>query len=120
MIPQRKKRVRMNVRESSVIRCPGHMKYVRGFSCSIENKNDHVCVGRMEAHHVREGSNGGVGLKPDDSTCVPLCGRAHQLGHSIGWQTFETRYQVDLKSIAKRLWLHSPHRAKYLKSITQG
>ena len=124
MIPKRLKRPKMGLREPSVIRCPGHMRWVRGFECSITGKEAewvdvdsrtiytmmHVCEGRIEAHHVREGSNGGVGLKPDDSTCVPLCATAHKRGHDGGWKTFEKEWRVDLTDIAERLWKQSPHR----------
>ena len=128
-LPKRLKRPRMNVREPSVIRCPGHLKWVRGHMCCLAGRKTewadpdvrtiytmiHVCEGRIEAHHVREGDHGqGMGRKPDDSTAVPLCSFAHKRGHDKGWKTFEHEWRVDLNSIAEQLWKASPHRAKYL------
>lgn len=109
MIPKRKKRAKMGLREPSQIRCQGHIQWIRGFPCSIELHGDHVCTGRIEAHHMREGSNGGVGLKCDDSTCVPLCSHAHQNFHSMGVDTFQTRYHIDLVKTSKVFWEWSPH-----------
>lgn len=113
MIPRRRKPERMNVRESSVIRCPSHLKFVRGFSCSALGRCDHECSGKIEAHHVRAGGNGGVGLKPDDSRCVPLCSAAHKELHDKGHETFETKYKLDLAAIAHRLWQISPAGMRY-------
>lgn len=122
MIPKRRKRPRMGLRESGVIRCPSHLKWVRGCECAIDGKliHDpdkglgvyvHQCQGRIEAHHVREGDHGqGMGQKPDDSSAVPLCSAAHQLGHTKGWKTFEAMYRVDLSALAEKLWAQSPHR----------
>lgn len=121
MIPKRRTRPKMNVRESSVIRCASHLQWVRGHCCAIaERKVDHIgwwhkCEGQIEAHHVREGANGGTGLKPDDSTAVPLCSRAHADGHARGWQTFEKTWGVDLDKLAAELWAKSPHRIRYQK-----
>lgn len=130
MIPARKKRPKMNLRESTVIRCPGHLKWVRGHECCIAGKwrlvkddwgspstDDHVCEGRIEAHHVREGDHGqGMGQKPDDSSSVPLCSKAHKRLHDKGSKTFEKEWRVDLSAIAAELWKHSPHRIKFEKA----
>lgn len=126
MIPKRKKRVRSGIRDDDgPIRCPGHLKWVRGHECCIAGKSadsgfsfravplifNHICEGRIEAHHVREGDHGqGMGRKPDDSTAVPLCSSAHKRGHDIGWETFEKEWRVDLAKTAAELWRISPHR----------
>lgn len=89
------------------------MKFVRGFECSALGRCDHVCGGRVEAHHVRAGGNGGVGLKCDDSRCVPLCSVAHKELHDKGHDTFERKYRLDLTGIAERLWKQSWHRKSY-------
>lgn len=117
----------MGVRESSVIRCPGHLQWVRGCECVIEGLQPdgvplgdsrwnahHICEGKIEAHHVREGDHGhGMGLKPDDSSAVPLCSAAHKRGHDMGWKTFERMWLVDLSDVAADLWKASPHGQKY-------
>lgn len=115
MILKRLKRPKMGLRESSVIKCPSHMKWVRGHECCISNhpwsdnlRCAHGCSGRIEAHHsTTRGAGGG------DETVVPLCSAAHQEGHTIGWTTFERRYRVDLTNIAQTLWAKSPHRRKW-------
>lgn len=120
----RRKRPKMGLRESAVIRCPGHLKWVRGHSCCIEGAGKsldkpgrpivHFCEGKIEAHHVREGDHGhGIGQKPDDSAAVPLCSLAHKRGHDKGWRTFEIEWRIDLSSIAEQLWTRSPHGQKY-------
>lgn len=126
---KRRKRQRSGIRdEDGPIRCPGHLKWVRGHECAIANFTPvgksihgkewsvpHVCIGRIEAHHVREGANGGTGLKPDDSTAVPLCAHAHKRGHDKGWETFQKEWGIHLPSIAAEFWRKSPHRLKYEK-----
>ena len=90
---------------------PQHLAWVRGFNCLIAGK--HECGGRVEAHHVREGHTAGMGQKPPDYWAVPLCSKAHGEGHTIGWQTFETKYGVTLKEAAARLASTSPHRKRW-------
>ena len=130
-IPKRLKRPRMNVRESSVIRCQSHLQWVRGCECAIAGlrplgcaegpgswRTPHICEGRIEAHHVREGDHGqGMGQKPDDSTAVPLCSSAHKGGHQMGWKSFERKWQIDLSTIAGDYWNRSPAGRKYRANI---
>lgn len=108
-----RKRARMGVREPGQIRCAGHLQWIRRHACCVDGKADHACTGRIVAHHAREGANGGMGLKPDDTTAVPLCDLAHAIVHQIGWQSFEKRYGVDLSRIAEALAKASPHRIKW-------
>jgi hypothetical protein len=56
----------------------------------------------QHAHHVRKGA--GTGMKPGDDKCVNFCPEHHGEGHLSGWQTFEAKYDLDLSSIAARLW----------------
>lgn len=108
---RRRKRSKMGVRCLSVIDCPGHMKWVRGHTCVIEGRGEHVCYGRMEAHHVvSRGAGGG------DEQVVPLCAHAHGDGHLRGWETFAKEFGVDLPAIAALFWKQSPHRLKYEQS----
>ena len=111
--PKRMKRPKMGVRESEVVRSPGHMQFCRGFQCAIAGKRDHVCTTRIHAHHCREGADGGIGMKPGDNTVVPLCDVAHNLIHQIGWRKFEDRFGVDLSNLAGEIWRQSSHRIKW-------
>jgi len=113
VIPQRRKRAPLGIREPSRINCPAHLKFVRGFKCAAWASGQHECTGKMEAHHVREMLSGGMGIKPDDSEAVPLCSGAHSELHNIGAKTFEAKYKVDLSKVAADLWRVSRHGIKY-------
>jgi hypothetical protein len=68
-----------------------------------------LCIGGIEAHHVRENGNAGAGMKPPDLDVVSLCSYHHAEGHRIGWETFERKYRLDLSKIAEQLAARSPH-----------
>lgn len=118
-IPKRRKRKPMGLRVSSVIRCPGHLQFIRGCECSVRGKIGHMCGWSIEAAHVRKGTDGGVGTKPGDNWTIPLCAAAHARQHNIGEPAFERLYGIDMKEIAAKLWLISPagkrHRAKAME-----
>lgn len=63
-LPQRRTRPRMGVRESDVIRCPSHLAEIRRLECAVKWSPGANCLGNPEAHHVREGQNAGMGIKP--------------------------------------------------------
>lgn len=107
--PVRRKRQRMTVRQSDIVRWRPHLRWVAGFCCVATLK----CDGRVQAHHVREPMKATLSEKPGDDQTVPLCFYHHRVGHNIGWETFEKRYGVDLLAIARRLWRESPHRLSY-------
>lgn len=113
MIPAKRKRPPMGVRQDDTIRSRGHLAFCRTFVCAINHIPGHECSGRMHAHHCREGGNGGMGKKPDDSTAVPLCDLAHAEIHNTGWKTFEKKYGVDLSALAAKLWRISSHSKKF-------
>jgi predicted HNH restriction endonuclease len=66
----------------------------------------------MEAHHIRSGTDGGVGLKPDDRFVVPLCAECHRELHNTGAITFERKYNIDLMAVAEQCQRQSPHLKK--------
>lgn len=109
---QRRKVPKMGVRQSERVRSPSHLAWVRGFSCLAFGRDPEGCDGRIEAHHVSEDGNAGMGIKAPDSEAVPLCAKHHAQGHAIGWATFAARYGIDLLAHAARLWRTSPHRKK--------
>lgn len=41
-----------------------------------------------------------MGMKPSDSTALPLCFFHHAQGHQRGWLWFEGHYHLDLRAIA--------------------
>jgi hypothetical protein len=105
MLPERITKKRREQR----IRCPGHLKWVRGFKCCVPG-----CDRRpIEAAHVRLGTNGGMGMKPDDTWVVSLCRDHHRRQHEMGERGFEIFHNVDLKAIAQEFAAKSPHRKKW-------
>lgn len=114
MIPKRRTRPKMGVRQPDVVRCAGHLKWVRGHECLIAPKNLstlHQCSGRIEAHHLQSfrAIEGGMGMKVGDDKCVPLCSNAHRAIHAVGQPAFERSHVLDLERIAAGLWKASPH-----------
>ena len=114
MIPKRRKRERMMApKDDAAIRCPSHLKWLRGFDCAIANGAGHTCEGKIEAAHVRIGTDGGTSLKPSDCYAIPLCSAAHAEQHRIGERSFEWKYGLQMKVMALKLWLQSPAGKKY-------
>lgn len=74
----------------------GHLAFVRSLPCLI--CGDNVSV---EAAHVRymdptvAKSQCGIGMKPSDFYCVPLCGSHHREQHAMKERTFWTRFGID-------------------------
>lgn len=110
---KRRKAPKMGVREPERIDCPGHLKFVRGFECAIAGRAGHVCGGKIEAAHVRTGTDGGTSYKPSDCWAIPLCSEGHREQHQIGEHRFEKKYGVDMKKQARAIWQRSAHRRKY-------
>lgn len=110
--PKRRRAVKMGVREPSVIRCAGHLQWVRGCVCLIGNQ--HECGGKMEAHHVKIGGSGGMALTGGDDEAVPLCAKAHAELHQHGERTFAAKYGTgDLLLRARNHWRVSPAGIRY-------
>lgn len=110
MLLRKKKRERMDVREEPWIRCPAHLAYVRRvYECSASGRPGHVCQGRMEAHHVRLGSDGAGSVKPSDSFAIPTCSGFHSEIHNQGEATTQAKHKLDFLAIAAEAWRRSPH-----------
>jgi len=110
MIPKRRKREPLGLREAPQIRCRGHLQWVRGHECVVSNS---MCAGNIEACHVRSGTDGGMGVKPSDRYVFPGCTVHHAEQHRIGEQQFARKYSINLRQIADGLWLKSPHGKKW-------
>ena len=88
-------------------RSPAHRKWVRG----------HACCGcgsttAIEAAHVREGTDGGMGHKPSDRWVISLCKECHSRQHQIGEGPFERATGINMKALAEAFFKVSPHRGK--------
>lgn len=77
-----------------------YLAWIRTQPCAV---NPGGCGGGIEAHHIREDGQGGLGTKPDDSRALPFCTYMHRIYHSIGKRAFEQRMKVDLEAEIKRL-----------------
>jgi hypothetical protein len=109
LIPRRRKREPLGLKEATVIRCASHLTWLRGCTCAIEKRG-----GKIEAAHVRTGTDGGIGLKPSDTYAIPLCAEAHREQHQIGEPAFERRYGIDMRELAESHAAKSPHRKKWM------
>ena len=86
---------------------PKHRAWIRRQSCLVHGVD---CGGAVDPHHVRNGTDGGMGLKPHDKWCVPLCRWHHDQVHREGWRSFERLHDVSLASEALALAARSPDR----------
>lgn len=120
ILPKRRKPPKMGLREPSQIRCPAHLKWIRGHECAISGHVLHVCNGRIEAAHVRRGTDGGVGIKPSDIWAIPLCSSAHRDQHNAGEATFEKYWKIDMKAMAEDMARRSPALRKRAKVLQEG
>lgn len=96
-------------RREQRIRCPAHLSWVRGHRCCVPGCQDMP----IEAAHVRTNTNGGVGLKPDDTWAISLCAGHHQEQHRIGEPAFEAKHRINMKALALEFAAKSPHRKKW-------
>lgn len=115
-MPKRRKPAKLGCRETPQIRSAGHLKWIRGHECAVardECANYWPCRGRIEAAHVRTGTDGAMSVKPSDCWTIPLCSEHHYEQHGIGEAAFEHLFSIDMKKIAAELWRRSPHRHKH-------
>lgn len=78
---------RKSHRENAGKRSPGHRAFVRRHACSACGS-----VTGIECAHVRNGTGGGISMKPSDRWCLSLCRDCHALQHRIGETSFEKRF----------------------------
>ena len=103
------RRLHQNSGRAAISRvCDAHRKWVRGHACSVPGCDNR----RIEAAHVRVGTDGGTGLKPSDRFVIPLCGEHHAHQHNISEQRFEQLYRINMADIAAELARKSPHLPK--------
>lgn len=113
MIPKRRKKQKFQIKEQPQIRCPSHLAWVRGHECAVMGGIGGGCGGKIEAAHVRIGTDGCTGVKPSDTWAIPLCANHHAEQHRIGELSLERKYGIRMKEIAAALAGKSPHRSKF-------
>lgn len=105
MLPQR---IPKKPKRSERWRSQAHCSFVRSHRCIVPG-----CHGMpIEVMHVRRGSDAGTGRKPSDFYIVSGCKDHHAEQHSIGEQSFERKYGVDLMALASEFAKASPRRAQ--------
>lgn len=107
---RRRKRPKFGTDRGGPLRSASHLKWLRGNCCSVEHlfDPDKKCEGKIEAAHVRTGTDGGMASKPSDFHAIALCERHHREQHQIGEAAFERRYAIDMKKTAASFWEFSP------------
>lgn len=107
-------KVRTRPRRTSAIKCRAHLRWVTStFDCLIKFREGHTCAGPIDPHHVvSRGAGGG------DEQVAPLCRNAHTHVHSMGVDSFNEFFRVDLASTAAILWEQSPHGKLYRREAT--
>lgn len=89
---------------------PSHLSWLRKRPCLVADKPGHECSGKIEAHHVNEGHQRGMGQKAPDYFAVPVCSAAHSAIHTAGHKTWQMRHGVNLIEAAAAYAKASPHR----------
>lgn len=76
-----------------------YLKWIRAQKCAVSF--GYTCSD-VDAHHVRELGQGGIGTKPSDRRAIPLCREAHQNYHLWGRDVFERTYGIDIEALIAR------------------
>ena len=107
-------RIPKKAKRESRWRSPAHLTWIRGFTCCVCGSDI-----KIEAAHVRLGSNTGLGQKPDDWRAVPLCGATacgslgcHPQQHYVGESTFWKTAKIDPEAMIAAFIKASPKRAE--------
>ena len=84
---------------------PKYLKYIRTLPCVVcVAEGNRKGTTNIEAAHVRFISPSGLGLKPCDSKCVPLCGTHHRAQHRRGEELWWESKELDPREITDNLW----------------
>lgn len=90
----------MLIPKMKIIRDEKHRRFIASLPCCN-------CGGdRVQAAHIRFQNGGGMGLKPCDSQCVPLCCDCHAKQHEIGEKKFWKNIEA-AKALANALFIKS-------------
>lgn len=96
------------------MRSSKHRRFISSLPCV-------VCTtpNRTQAAHVRMGNICGVGMKPSDDCCVPLCVECHAKQHNDGEIYFWLPYggHENATRLAKTLYDKTEQRIKCLQAL---
>ena len=97
MLPRKRKASRSGIERGPKLVWNRHRKFIRSLNCCVPGCTDE---GLIEVAHVRSAANSGTGIKPIDGFAVGMCRDHHHEQHSIGVKSFETKYRINLESLA--------------------
>lgn len=97
---------RKSHRQDANKRSPAHRAFVRSHACSACGS-----LVAIECAHVRDGTGGGMSMKPSDRWCISLCKACHTEQHALGEKSFEKRHGIDMAALAIEFVKRSPKRA---------
>ena len=95
-------------RKQSVRTCAGHRAWVRRHYCSVRDCKS----GPIHCAHVRDGTDGGAGMKPSDKWTISLCEFHHTEQHRIGEKAFQEKHSIEMVDLAMEFARRSPFRWK--------
>lgn len=93
------------------VRSEKHRRFVASLPCVICDSN------QVQAAHIRANTGGGMGLKPGDDWCIPLCCRCHAEQHRIGERKFWGDRIDRAKDLAQTLYEITGQRLSALNLI---
>ncbi len=86
--------------KKKIIRDEKHRRFIASLPCCVTGFE-----GQTQCAHVRYRGNGGMGLKPSDDLCVPLCVLMHAYQHHVGELNFWKADRIeDVKKLARALY----------------
>ena len=103
-LPPKRIRERSGILREPPREWPRHRAFLRRHHCCVPGCEQLP----IEVAHVRSAANSGTGLRPHDSSAVPLCHEHHAEQHRIGQPAFERRYRIDLAALAADFTRLSP------------
>jgi len=103
-LPARRKAARSGIQRAPERMWPRHRKFFRSHGCCVP----YCANSRIEIHHLRSAANAGTAIKPHDQYIVSLCDEHHAEFHTIGVETIQARYGIDLWALAEEFTRSSP------------
>lgn len=93
----------LRIKERPRYRNKKYLKAFKDMTCIASKNGFDMCGEPAVGAHIRTGNEGGVGLKPDDCLCHPLCDECHKLQHSMSEEKFIIEYIY--KPMIRRMFL---------------
>jgi hypothetical protein len=103
-LPDRRKKLKMGVRQSIQKIWPRHRRWVKAHGCCVPGCE----AGSIDFAHLRSAGNAGAGQRPHDIFGVSLCRAHHDEQHRIAAAAFGRKYKIDLWALAAEFARRSP------------